>query len=425
MLARRHVRVLGALDPLGRCCAHPLVVPPQPAPADAAEVVLTFLENVGRRSEAELYLRLFRKLPKESFALIAPGAPVVRQTLGSLVEQLRFLADLGLFAPVVLGLFDPEVAATGSERLLKRIPTVGLDPKLHAMAEPDLADRLREDLRAERVPIVRFLPGASSGFAERTTELGSLASLLDTRKVVLLRRRGGLTSRSERSPGDPPRPEGRISVINLRTDREGLLKVQKLGKRDLELLEIAERLIGAVVSGSLLVSVTSPLNLLQELFTVRGAGTLIKQGTAIERYFSYADTDLHRLSQLLEQSFGRSLNPSFFERAPLRIYVESAFRGAAILHAEQPAPYLTKFAVEPEAQGEGIGNDLWQAMLRDHPRLFWRGRPDNPINAWYHSVCDGMVRLPLWTVFFRGIGPDEIARVVDRANTLPSDFLPP
>ena len=40
---------------------------------DAAGVVLTFLESVGRRSEAELYLKLFRELPKESFAIIAPG----------------------------------------------------------------------------------------------------------------------------------------------------------------------------------------------------------------------------------------------------------------------------------------------------------------------------------------------------------------
>ena len=45
-----------------------------PAPASAAaEAVLTFLESVGRRSEAEFYLRLFLKLPPESFGIIAPG----------------------------------------------------------------------------------------------------------------------------------------------------------------------------------------------------------------------------------------------------------------------------------------------------------------------------------------------------------------
>ena len=71
-----------------------------------ADVVLTFLESVGRRAEAELYLRLFRQLPKESFALIAPGAQVLRDGAGALVEQIRFLADLDLYAPLVVGLFD-------------------------------------------------------------------------------------------------------------------------------------------------------------------------------------------------------------------------------------------------------------------------------------------------------------------------------
>ena len=57
---------------------------------------MTFLESVGRRSESELYLRLFRELPKESFAIIAVESAVVRYAAGSLVEQLRFLRELGL-----------------------------------------------------------------------------------------------------------------------------------------------------------------------------------------------------------------------------------------------------------------------------------------------------------------------------------------
>jgi bifunctional N-acetylglutamate synthase/kinase len=161
---------------------------------------------------------------------------------------------------------------------------------------------------------------------------------------------------------------------------------------------------------------------LKELFTVRGAGTLIKRGTAIQRRDSYAELDLGRLRQLLESSFQRALDPDFFERAPLAIYFEASYRGALIVHHERPAPYLTKFAVEPEAQGEGIGNDLWQAMLRDFPRLFWRGRPDNPINSWYQSVCDGMLRLPRWQLFWRGIEPAQIAEIAARADALPSDF---
>ena len=152
------------------------------ASPNAAEVVLTFLESVGRRSEAELYLRLFRKLPKESFALIAPGGPVVREGGGTLVEQLHFLAELGLYAPLVLGLFDPESAAAGAERLFKRLPSAGLSPTLHDADEPELVEQLRRELRSERLPIVTFLPDPNRGLNERLAALAALAHGLDTRK---------------------------------------------------------------------------------------------------------------------------------------------------------------------------------------------------------------------------------------------------
>lgn len=386
----------------------------------AAEVVLTFLESVGRRSDAELYLRLFQKLPKESFALIVPGAPVVRHGLGALAEQLRFLSDLGLYAAVVLGLFDPDSAAAGAERLQKRLSALGLEVRAYDAAEPALAERLREDLRAERIPIVSFTPREGQASAERAAAIGDLARALDTRKIVLLRRRGGLSARAMATRAG--RLDTRLSVVNLNTDRDALLAAKRLGKREAELVELAGSLIRE--SSSLFVSVTSPLNLLKELFTVKGAGTLIKRGSAVQRKSSYAELDQARLHALLEESFGRTLLPGFFERPPLAVYLEADYRGAGIVFDGSLAPYLGKFAVERQAQGEGIGNDLWQAMLRDFPALFWRGRPDNPIDPWYQSVCDGMVRLPEWHVFWRGIAPEHVPEIVARAASFPSDFAP-
>jgi bifunctional N-acetylglutamate synthase/kinase len=397
------------------------------APSAAAEAVLTFLESLGRRSEAEFYLRLFLKLPKESFAIIAPGAAVVRYALGSLVEQLKFLADLGLYAPVVLGLYDPEAGAASSERLVKRLPAGGMDPCPHEMEEVDLAERVREELRAERVPVVHFRPAEGHGIDERVIELGELCKSLETRKVVLLRRRGGLRARGDKpvelAPGYfLPIDAGRISVINLRTDVEDIAAHKALPKRDAELLDTASRLLALVDPNPMLASVTSPLNLLKELFTVKGAGTLIKLGTRVERYSSYSDVDVARLQRLLEASFGRPLVRGFFEQTPSAVYVEAEYRGAAVVCAASPAPYLSKFAVEPEAQGEGMGRDLWAAISRDYPSLFWRSHPDNPIGPWYASVCDGMLRFPDWHVYFRGIDPAQIPEVIEQARAKPRDF---
>lgn len=396
---------------------------PQATPAD---VVLTFLESLGRRAEAELYLRMFRELPKESFAIIAPGRQVLRDGLGALVEQIRFLADLDLFTTIVLGVFDPASSAAGGERVARRLSAAGLVPYEHSMAEPDLVENLIAELRAERVPVVHFPAKEGEGVDARLTRLAEVARVLDTRKVVLLRRRGGLVPRRDRPFGldaGHTRPGGWLSVVNLRTDRAELVASKRLPKRDGELLDSAARLIELVDPNPLLVSVASPLNLMKELFTVKGAGTLVKRGTPIVRHAGYETLDVPRLRALVEASFGRALSPDFFERAPQAVYLDEQYRGAAIIHPGATVPYLTKFAVLPQAQGEGMGLDLWQALSRDHARFFWRTRPDNPILSWYLGVCDGMARTASWCVLWCGVEPARIPDVIAEANTLPTDFL--
>ena len=397
-----------------------------PAPRSAAaEAVLTFLESVGRRSEAEFYLRMFHGLPKESFAVIVPGGPVVRSALGSIVEQLRFLADLGLFSTVVLGLFDPDSAATSSERLVKRLPISGMAPSPHEMSEPGLVEAVREDLRRERIPVLNFRKVEGESVDQRLAQLGELVRSLGTRKVALLRRRGGFRPLAGKRADTQLSVEGgRISIINLTTDRERIAPGM-LSKRDTELLTASDRLLQLAEPNAALISITSPINLLKELFTVKGAGTLVKRGSAVERHLSYATVDLPRLRQLLETSFGKELSPSFFDLPPLAVYIDASYRGAAIVHDAYPAPYLSKFAVQPEAQGEGIGRDIWEVLVRHHAELYWRSRANNPIASWYLSVCDGMVRRAAWQVYFRGIPVELIPEAVAQAERRGADFAAP
>ena len=87
------------------------------------------------------------------------------------------------------------------------------------------------------------------------------------------------------------------------------------------------------------------------------------------------------------------------------------------------AAYLSKLAVEPVAQGEGIARDLWQALARDHAAFFWRARPQNPITSWYLSRCDGVLRLSDWHVYWRGLAPEQIPGAVAEALARPEDFV--
>lgn len=403
------------------------VQPPPPLPS-AAEAVLTFLESVGRRSEAELYLRLFQQLPKESFALIAPAAAALRQGLGAFVEQLRFLSDLGLSAPLVLGLFDPAGADALAERLNRRLTSAGLSPVEHVLGETDLALQMRDDLRAGKLPLVRFGSDADGSVRSRFAALARLAVALDTRKLVLVRTRGALELASDRREATAQAhllavDNGAVSLVNLRTDADLLLGGRLLRREDAELLEHVRHFLDDVAPRSPLVSITAPLALLTELFTMKGAGTLVKRGSAIQRLESYAQVDVSRLRALLGASFGCAVRDELFARTPLALFVEEDFRGAAIVEPTEVAPYLSKFAVEPVAQGEGMGRDLWQSIAREFPRLFWRTRSGNPIASWYLAVCDGMVRLPTWQVFWRGIEPELVPRVVECALGIGDDFV--
>ena len=170
------------------------------------------------------------------------------------------------------------------------------------------------------------------------------------------------------------------------------------------------------------ITITSPLDLLRELFTTRGAGTLIRRGAVISRYTDFAAISLPKLRDLIESAFHRRLVHGFFDRPIDSVYLADDYRGVGIVSNTEQGPYLSKFAVDRRAQGEGVGRDLWRALVRDHQTLLWRSRPDNPIAAWYQQQCDGMVRAGMWLVFWRGLPHSRLSAAIELALAAPPDF---
>jgi acetylglutamate kinase len=401
-----------------------------------SDIVLALVESVGRREDAEFYLRLFRELPKHSFAIVAPDTPALDDTQGRVALDLRFLAHLGLFAPVVLGLFHPAEAEAEADELSRELGAARLKSRRYAAHVPRLVERLKVDLDENRIPIVVFSDRTPQLFS-RFAQLGEWARQLSVRKLVLVRGRGGVGPHSQGTldiarDHQVPTTERGISLINLRRDYEALLASGALDEVDSDLLsgvreamqsaDVPPEPRGGPAAERLVTSVTAPTNLLHELFTVKGAGTLIKHGSLIDFHRDYASIDRERLEALLTATFGRKLRPSFFEREPLGVYVEQGYLGAAVVSAGQSATYLTKFVVDRLAQGWGIGRDLWEAVTRDHERLFWRARPQNPITQWYQSQCDGMVRTGAWNVYWRGVEHQHIPSLIAEAMASAPDF---
>jgi acetylglutamate kinase len=129
-----------------------------------------------------------------------------------------------------------------------------------------------------------------------------------------------------------------------------------------------------------------------------------------------------RLGALIASSFGRAPKGELFERPVSRIYLEEGYRGAALVIDTALGGYLTKFAVDREAQGEGMGRDLWEHLIVDYPTLFWRARPDNPINTWYARQADGLHRVGGWHLFWKGLSTQRIPEAIAFALAQPVDL---
>lgn len=391
----------------------------RPAPFEGAETsdaILRFMESIGHRSEAEFYLALFRAEKKESFANLVIEASVLRDATEAVVLDLRFLAGLGLTPVVSLGLTSAgKAGAEQAERLMRRLERAAVPCSVSAADEPSLVRTITESARSGVIPIVAFTNGDAKDEAARWDALGELSNGLKTRKLIFVSRRGGLR---------PRQSEIELPIINLATDYDGLVAKRILSPRRLSFLQQSRRLLFERTTHRMFVAVTSSLLLLRELFTIRGAGTLIKRGSSILVKYGVGEIDAERLSALLTSSFGRELEPTFFDREIARAYIEESYRGVALVRETPLGGYLCKLAVDREAQGEGLGRDLWQLVVGDYPTLFWRTRNDNPILPFYLQECDGMARTESWHVFWKGLAAERIPEAIATALVQPIDFAP-
>jgi ribosomal protein S18 acetylase RimI-like enzyme len=367
---------------------------------EPADVVLRFLASAGSAEEAEFYLSLFRSEPKERFGLLHVDANVVRGAADTVVMELGFLASLGLTPAVALGLFAPAEAAEHAASLRRKLEAAQVPAAIVASEDEAVASA-----RRGVIPLVVL------GGDDRVARLGAFLRAMSSRQLIFLARAGGLRVKGQL-----------VTLVNLSTDVDALAGARELTRKEQAILAAARRLVFDLVPHKLLVAVTSPLDLLRELFTVKGAGTLMRRGAVILRRRGLATVDRDRLAALLASSFGQPPAEGFFDRAISDVYLEDGYRGAAILMDTPLGPYLSKFAVEREAQGEGLGRDVWEALVADYPRFFWRARASNPIGAWYTRVCDGLARFPEWNVYWRGLPAADLPAAIEWALAAPRDF---
>jgi bifunctional N-acetylglutamate synthase/kinase len=378
------------------------------------EIVTRFLESVGAKADIDLYLKLHRAEAKESFAILAPNAQIVKSALDPVHFDLRILADLGFVPVVVLGVMEPKDADAQATRVADWLIEDGVACEVirsGTTLSPETVAAIRAAITRGAIPLLSLQASAGLTTEARFKLLAALAAELKTRKLVFLSRRAGFAV-----GGGPV-----ASVVSLATDLDRMLAPGALPRGQVMLLRQVKQLL-ETVPHRLSVTVVNPLQLLREFFTVNGAGTMIRKGSRIDVHDGWNGIDRSRLSALFGSAFGRPIRADFFDQPIARAAVEENYLGAAVVQETAVAPYLTKFAVERQAQGEGIGGELWSLITRDFPRFFWRSRPANAITAWYVKQCDGLARFPEWHVFWRGLPVETVESAVRFALAAPSDF---
>lgn len=406
----------GPQTPLEAGPSTAVALPPPPAiemPA-GAELVLRFLSSVGRPAEAEQYLALWKAERPESFAVLHVSAPVIDHALDALLVALRFLSQLGLCPIVTFGAVTPRGAKRDAE-----IVAAALGPQVPAaLATIETAGALA---RRDIIPLLPLPscddphhPDAELAADRRFAALLEVIEAVAAHKLVFVGRRSGLQPRGGRV----------ISMIDIQSEAQELAPTLPEPQR--KLLRQIERMFAAR-GARFSVSVTSAFDLLRELFTVKGAGTLVRRAAQITVYRHWQELNTQRLGQLVASAFGKPLAPHFFDHDLQAVYLADDYRGAAIVTHSPMGAYLSKFAVDTVARGDGIGRDLWRAMAGAHSSLFWKSRSENPITAWYREQCDGLHRLTLdgtpWTILWRGIAPAQIPQIIAYCSSLPPDFL--
>lgn len=370
------------------------------------DLVIRFLTSIGRPDEAEFYLKLFKSESPERFAIIVVGESVMEETPEVLSADLRFLAQLQLTPIVVFGLMTLTTSRHFANTMRECLQPHVRCSVVNAEDFPQV-----QGVAQDGDIVLAPLPESVETIDHRFDLLANLAKFLHSRKIMFLGTQSGLQT------CDGPV----LSLVDMATEYEELMMSDRLPTHQQALLQQVNRLF-KTIDRRTTVAVTSPMDLLRELFTSTGAGTLIRLGSSITHATDMNCVDCSRLQTLIETAFGRTLVGDFFTRPIHALYLADDYRGIAIITNTPAGHYLTKFIVDRQARGEGVGHDLWRALRANSPQMFWRSRADNPLVAWYEQQCDGLIRDDVWHVFWRGLRTEEIPCAINYARHAPIDF---
>ncbi|KAH9855523.1 acetylglutamate kinase ARG6 [Lenzites betulinus] len=445
------------------------------------DTITRLLYSIGTKREVERYLRIFSSSSDSShpakFAVIKVGGAVLDQ-VEELATNLSFLYRVGLY-PVVLHGAGPQlnsiIESAGvipdyidgirvtDAKTLQVARSVFLDENLKLVAALEKlgtrarpitsgvfsADYLDKDkyglvgkitkvdkrpieaaIRAGALPILTSLAESDAGQilnVNADIAAGELAKELEPMKIVFLNDKGGLF---HGVTGE------KLDLLNLDQEYDELMKQPwvKYGTK-LKLREFKELLDHLPRTSS--VAVISVDSLQRELFTDSGAGTLIRRGYKLFQHKSIDSVGADRLRQVIhdrdpdvlsgDDSVTGVLNS--LKDTPYTIYGDEPLDVVAIVaHPEGEVPILTKLLASRNGVMNGIVDNVFNAIKKDHRRLFWTARADDENRAWHFERADGSFTRAGKSLFWYGVSDvnevQKIVKSIEEKGRIPRTFLP-
>ena len=228
----------------------------------------------------------------------------------------------------------------------------------------------------------------------------------------------------------------KLSAINLDEEYDALMRESwvKFGTK-LKLREIKDLLDTLPRSSSVAIISTDMLQ--KELFTDAGAGTLIRRGhklykqaaedavgsTQLRQVFTERDPDVVSGKKSVAEIFAD------FKNGPHTIYGDEPFDVVAVVsHPEGETAVMTKFLPSKTGTLNKIVDNVFDAIKKDHKRLFWTAKADDENRAWHFERADGSFTRAGRSLFWYGV-PDvkEVEKIVDQfesSGRIERVFLP-
>lgn len=218
----------------------------------------------------------------------------------------------------------------------------------------------------------------------------------------------------------------KISLINLDEEYEGLMRESwvKFGTK-LKIREIKELLDTLPRTSSVAIISTDMLQ--KELFTDEGAGTLIRRGYKLYKHDSIDAVGSTQLRQVFTErdtdvTSGRKSVAEIFSElssSPHTIYGDEPFDVVAVVsHPAGETPVMTKFLPSRNGILNKVVDNVFDAIKKDHRRLFWTTKADDENRAWHFERADGSFTRAGRSLFWYGVSDvKEVENIIEGFET--------